>query len=126
MSDSFSLFDDGDSNTSPLDTIEYQHNVEGDSKKEMSATLAAFKRRVKVEYARVKSATDSEFWIAICFQSREQKDTFLQKTGLSDIGDKYLDGLQVADLFGIELPEYELSIRPRRVNQDLLKMVKRD
>lgn len=48
-------------------------------------------------------ATDSEYWVAICFQTREQKEEFLRKARLIDLGDKYLDGIAVARVMGIKL-----------------------
>jgi hypothetical protein len=59
----------------------------------------------KAEVARIKTITDSEFWVALCFESRAQKDTFLKAIGLFGYGDKYLDGRLFAEAAGIELPK---------------------
>jgi len=61
----------------------------------VSATLAAFKERAKVERQRYIDATDSEFWVALCFQSRAAKEQFLRGHGIADLGDKYIDGAAV-------------------------------
>ena len=45
---------------------------------------------------------DTEFWCCLCFETRDQKDAFLKAAGLFDIGDKYLDGRQVARKLGID------------------------
>ena len=70
---------------------------------ELSAVLQGFQDRSRRENQRFVEATDSEFWFAVCFQTRQQKEEFLQKMGWTELGDKYLDGLLVADAAGIEL-----------------------
>ena len=44
---------------------------------------------------------DPEYWVCVCFQSREQKEEFLAKAGWLDLGEKYLDGLEVARRLGV-------------------------
>ena len=66
---------------------------------------SAFRKRAKGEQKRFENATDSEFWVAICFQTREQKEEWLRKSCLADLGDKYLDGHDVAAVMGIDLTE---------------------
>lgn len=83
---------------------------------EVSATLQAFKDRAKAEQARFELATDSEYWIGVCFQTRAQKEFFLKAVKLLQAGDKYIDGRLLAKRMGIELPEanvpYNVSARP--------------
>lgn len=83
--------------------------------KETSAVLEAFKARAKAEKERYALATDSEYWVAVCFQTRAQKDHFLAVTKLLKHGDKYIDGALVAKVLGIELPPanvpYNVSAR---------------
>ena len=73
----------------------------------LSEAEQAFKDRAKAEQKRFELATDSEYWLAMCFQSRQQKEDFLaalrEKLGLKDDGDKYLDGWEVAKALGIQL-----------------------
>ena len=78
-------------------------DAEADSLEEMSEVLKGFKQRAKREESRYWQTVDSEYWCCFCFQTREQKEEFLQKLGLLDLGDKYLDGLQVAQALGVEL-----------------------
>lgn len=89
----------------PLGGVEYTGNVETDSAAELSALEEGFKQRRKDEDARFKAATDSEFWLAVCFRDREHKDAFLAAVGASRLGDKYLDGHALARLLGIDLPD---------------------
>src|SRR5688572_4184522 len=70
-------------------------NAEADSQTEMSELLQGFKARAAREDKRFIDATDSEFWVALCFQTRAQKEEFIAALGLLAQGDKYLDGLQV-------------------------------
>lgn len=42
-------------------------------------------------------------FFCVCFESREQKNTFLQECDLFRLGDKYLSGEDFAEAFGIDL-----------------------
>lgn len=77
--------------------------LESEAAAESNEILESFKQRAANENERLLDATDSEFWVAVCFQTREQKDEFLRKSGLQKIGDKYLDGIKVAKQMGIAL-----------------------
>lgn len=87
----------------PLARVEYTGNVEADAEAELSELLKGFRQRAKEEQERYVLATDSEFWFAVCFRSRDHKEAFLQALGATLLGDKYLDGHQLATLMGIEL-----------------------
>ena len=79
-------------------------DIEAVAEAEISDALRAFKAKSTREDARVLDATDSEFWIAVCFQNRKQKEEFLKKIGQDlALADKYLDGMEVARLLGITL-----------------------
>ncbi|TXH52465.1 MAG: hypothetical protein E6Q97_16080 [Desulfurellales bacterium] len=90
----------------------------------VSETLRRFKERAKAEDQRFVDNTDSEFWIAIGFQNRAQKEEFLQKTGISRLGDKYLDGMAVAALLGVELTTPIPKIPKLQVPRKLLRLVR--
>ena len=77
--------------------------LEANTLSEVNGVLEAFKQRAKNESVRLQDATDSEYWFAVCFQTREMKEEFLQKAGLIQYGDKYLDGLKVAKTMGVKL-----------------------
>lgn len=62
---------------------------------EVGEAEAAFRGRLEREDKRRKQATDSEFWFAVHFNSREEKERFLRKYGLDKVGDKYLPGATV-------------------------------
>lgn len=88
-----------------MDSVEFTGDYEQDAKIELSETLKGFKARAKAEAERFKVATDTEYWACLCFQTREQKEHFLKALSLISIGDKYLDGQEVARVLGVELPE---------------------
>ncbi|MGI8311986.1 hypothetical protein [Saccharopolyspora hattusasensis] len=91
----------------PLANVEYTGNLETDSAAELDALAKGFRERTKREDERFRLATDSEYWFAVCFRTREDKEAFLQAARLMAIGDKYLDGYAVARALGIPMPTNE-------------------
>lgn len=91
--------------------------LEVEAQEEVSETLKAFKARKDAEQKRRLEATDSEFWCALCFETRAQKEEFLGKLGLLVHGDKYLDGRLVAQRLGIVL-ENKGTLGPLKVMRD--------
>ncbi|HET6329220.1 MAG TPA: hypothetical protein VFF76_00395 [Holophagaceae bacterium] len=91
---------------------------------EVSAKLTGFHERQEKEKLRAQLATDSEFWIAVSFKSREQKEAFLKAIQMDARlhGDKYLLGEDVAHALKIPLPHVELPKIKRRFDPDYLKL----
>lgn len=89
----------------PLAGVEYSGDLEKDSAAEFGALTVAYRERAKAEADRFTNATDSEFWFAVCFKTREEKEAFLKAAGvkLKLMGDKYLDGRQLAAVLGIKI-----------------------
>jgi hypothetical protein len=108
----------------PLGEVEQTGDLETDAQAETSALLSGFQDRARQEAARFELATDSEFWFAVYFQSREQKEAFLQLLDWLSEGDKYLNGLALAEKLGLKLPEVKLP-KPRPFSPKLLKLVKK-
>ena len=75
-----------------------------------------FRKRAADEGKRFALATDSEYWACICFQTREQKESFLVALDILKFGDRYLDGQAVAKQLGVALPKadvpYKTSAKP--------------
>lgn len=89
----------------PIGELDYEGMTnEQATTKETSAVLEAFKARARAEQERFALATDSEYWVGVCFQTREQKEHFLREAKLLQAGDKYIDGALVAKRLGITLP----------------------
>ena len=89
----------------PLKDVEYTDDLAKDCASEMSALQKGFADRAKKERDRKRRATDSEFWFAVCFESREEKEAFLKAAKISKrlMGDKYIDGKKMAQVLGIEM-----------------------
>jgi hypothetical protein len=100
----------------PLAGLKSTGSVEVDSKAEVSAVLQGFKDRAKAEAKRFELATDSEYWFAVCFQSREQKEQFLRGLQMLADGDKYLDGRKLAAKMGIKLNDDVAISRVPRID----------
>lgn len=108
-----------------VDVPEMTGDAELDSKADLEAIDEGFRARAKDEAARFRLATDSEYWFCVCFQSREQKEEFLRKMDLIDIGDKYLDGQLVAGRLGVEISEQDVPYNTSsKIDTKLLKLVK--
>lgn len=96
---------DGPDPDDPIGELDYESLTNEEvAVKETSAVLQAFIARSKAEQARFLLATDSEYWVGLCFQTREQKEHFLHEAKLLQAGDKYIDGALLAKRLGIELP----------------------
>ena len=104
---------------SPDDSDIFQDAPETEEslKAELTEAQKSFRLDRVRERERFVEITDSEFWFCVCFQTRAQKDEFLAKMGLMEIGDKYLDGLAVAEKQGIKLEAPTPSIRKPRLNK---------
>ncbi len=89
----------------PLKDVEYTGDLPADSAAEMTALQQGFKQRAEAEKDRFRKATDSEFWFAVCFTSREDKEAFLKAANAKKnlMGDKYLDGYKLAKLLGLDM-----------------------
>lgn len=87
-------------------------DIEAEAEVELSEALRAFKERAAQADQRFLDNTDSEYWVAIGFQNRAMKEEFLRKLKLIEIGDKYLDGMEVAKVLGIQL-ETPIPAMPR-------------
>ena len=101
----------------PFDKIEYIDDVETDSLAETSTALAAIVANKQRQRAFAKIESDTEFWFAVCFQSRAQKEEFLEKAGWTGLvqGDKYLDGLEVSRAMEVDIEPIFLPIPTRRI-----------
>lgn len=87
----------------PLEDVSETSDLETDAHEELNAVQQGFRDRAKREADRFRLATDSEYWFCVCFKTREDKEAFLHAAKLIAIGDKYLDGYQVARLIGMDL-----------------------
>ena len=99
------LEDGDDEYPDPLAGIDYENITNEEAmQQETSLLLSAFKARAKAEKERFDLVTDSEYWVAVCFQTRAQKEAFLAAVNLLQHGDKYIDGRLLAQRMGVALP----------------------
>jgi len=101
------LFDKEERIENPFDDIDANapegEGIEAYSERVFTVAELEFKKRAQVEQKRMLDAVDTEYWFALCFQTREQKLQFLERAGILPLGDKYLYGPDVAKAMSIEL-----------------------
>lgn len=109
-----SVFDDGDDN--PFAGID-QDDLQDAADETMSEALRLIIEQKKASQERFRIVADPEFFLVVCFQSRDQKEDFLKKANWDDLGDKYINGLEVARRMGVDTPA--ISIEPLKVRGKL-------
>lgn len=76
-----------------------------EAEKEVVEAIEGMRKRAKEEKQRVDSATESEYWCQIVFQSKAQRDAFFEELGKDLLDDQWVDGQRLAATLGIKLPE---------------------
>jgi len=130
MSDYFLQADDGDEDQMSLDDETPKSDterlgvteMEKMAASEISEVLKGFIGRGVREEQRFWDAVDSEYWFAVCFQTREQKDEFLEKSKMVELGDKYIDGMALARMLGIKLVSRVPDMPRPKVDTDYAEM----
>jgi len=116
-----SLFD-GDRVPDPFaDLNEDPDNWENLANDQVSATLQAIKDAKKERYDQYRTTVDTEYWFAVCFQNREQKLQFLEAIEAHYLGEKYLNGLALAELLGVEIEPVFLEKKEPKLAPVLLR-----
>ncbi|MCP3800335.1 hypothetical protein NLX83_13810 [Allokutzneria sp. A3M-2-11 16] len=98
----------------PLASVSYTGDLAVDARAELDTLADAF-RAAKARRDRPRQITDSWLWFGVVFRLRADKDCFLQRAGLTHLGDKYLDGHGLATTLDIPLPGTEHG---KEVNSD--------
>jgi hypothetical protein len=93
-----------------------KHDVVEDAKAELSELQQAFKAKTIAEKARFERATDTEYWVALCFQSRQEKEDFLRAANLMALGDKYIDGRKAAKRLNVPVEFAESEWKESKPN----------
>ena len=70
--------------------------------KKVAEIKTGFMARANTDQKRLDLVTDSEFWCCLCFETREQKNAFLEATGFGEADDKYVDGRVAARKMGLD------------------------
>lgn len=103
-------------------TAKKELNVESDSFNELAELKAKFTENAQKEQAQREQQHDSEFWFAVYFKTREQKEMFLKLAGIIN-DDKYINGNELAKKLNIELPNIDLKIPKKRDNKKFATFV---
>jgi hypothetical protein len=74
-------------------------NMEQDAQQVKSAFLQGITEKQK----QMAQDSDTEFFVCIAFQNREQKEDFLKKKGWIKYGDKYYAGVDIAKHENVEI-----------------------
>lgn len=114
----------------PLAGVDQTQSTEDVSAAELEALQVAFEKRRDSSARAVtdwmNQALDSEYWVALCFQTREQKEQFLRITRLIGLGDKYIDGRKAAKLLGYPVEPAESRQRPLRIDKRYAKLARKE
>jgi len=102
----------------PLENVPDTGSVQGNAIAELDAIQTGFMMRLEKERERTIGRYDTEYWVAVIFETREQKETFLAALDITiEEGDKYVDGYVLAQRLRIKLPDSDIDWSDRRVNR---------
>ena len=90
--------------------------------KVIAEEFAAIHEGRRKQAVSIELANDTEYWFAMYFQTRDQKEAFLKAMGWFERGDKYLDGTAVAKKLGIELPPRPAPYKVGRLDKKLFDL----
>lgn len=107
----------GSAEPTALDALQYSGNAEADSMLELNEFQRQAKESLKREQESQLEMFDTEFWFAVYFQSRAQKEAFLNALQMLADGDKYIDGQALAEKLGIALPPGPKLEATNRINK---------
>lgn len=79
-------------------------NLEDADEQVLDEVIQGFRDRSGKEAERLAEVTLADCYIVLCFATRAQREAYLQATGWSTIGRRYIDGRRVAAKEGIDLP----------------------
>jgi hypothetical protein len=100
--------DEGD----PLEDVPYEelaNDLEASADAEMSEMLRQIKERRQADRDRFRVARDPDYFVVLCFQSRDQRNEFLAKSEWGQEDEKYLNGLEVCRRLGIDVVPIEIK-----------------
>lgn len=97
---------------------EFTGNAEEDGKIETDYVLGEFRKRMNREQARKDYTDDAEFFTVVVFQSKDQRDAFVDAIGGANIDDdnQFVDGIALAKTWKIEIPDCDVTFRPPTID----------
>jgi hypothetical protein len=98
--------------------VEFTGNAEEDGKLETEYVIGEFRKRMNREQARKDYTDDAEFFTVVVFQSKDQRDAFVDAIGGANIDDdnQFVDGIALAKTWKIELPDCDVTFRPPTID----------
>ena len=98
--------------------VEFTGNAEEDAKLETEYVLGEFRKRMNREVARKEYTDDAEFFSVVVFQSKEQRDAFVEAIGGANIDDdnQFVDGVALAKRWKIDIPKCDVTFRPPSID----------
>lgn len=114
----------------PLADVEEQATNEQSIAAEVDAVRIGIVERMKVDAARRKKAVATDDYFIIAFEDGIQANKFLEALGYPYLNDRFVDGLILAEIMGIELPKGETiaplkTIHPKSLTKLVTKKWKR-
>lgn len=99
----------------PLGAVEYDENdLEASAEREMTELVRQIKAEKKAQYDRFRVGRDPDYYVVVCFQSHDQRDEFLQKSGWAPEGERFVNGLDVCRRLGLDVAPISLEPLPQR------------
>lgn len=101
--------------------------LQASSDQEVSDMMASIRENRKNNAERFRDIESGEFWFCVCFQSRSQKDKFIADLlkkyapNKDDFGNKYVSGLELADMLGIPVEPIVLGAKKSRLAPKALR-----
>jgi hypothetical protein len=96
-------------------------NLEQSSNVEVDDMMASIRENRKNNAEHFRDYESGEFWFCVCFQSRSQKEQFLEKLlnkyspNNQSFGDKYVSGLELAAMLDIPVEPIILESKKSRL-----------
>jgi hypothetical protein len=100
----------------PLVNVPDTGSVQENARLELEAVQTAFYERRDSQKHSSITQFDTEYWFAVIFEDRDQKEHFLLSLGILQHGDKYVDGRILAEALSIELPVSDVRYDMRAGN----------
>lgn len=112
--------------TDPFDGLDTTGDPEADGDNLVNLARQEFIENEEARLDAYRTMIDPEFYLVVCFQSREQVDEFLEKSGLESlgVGNKFVDGLRVARHFGVDVQPIALPTKKPKLMARALHGIK--
>jgi hypothetical protein len=103
--------EDGD----PLAGVDYDENdLEASADREMTELVRQIKADKQAKHERFRIGRDPDYYVLVCFQSRDQRNEFLQKSGWAPENTQFVNGLDVCRRLGVDVKPIPLEPLPQR------------